>query len=362
VTPELPVGDVLSDVWREIERNAFRARNGIKYVAGAQWAPVGPTPSDDVWQQGKATLRRYRRDTPARLGPPVIAFLGLVSRAYVLDLWKGNSFVGRLMEAGFETFVLDWGEPDEEDAGNTLETYVDAYLPRAIEALGRDTGSDEVNVIGYCMGGDLALMAPAGRPDLPVRNLVTMATPVDFRHMGPLADAVRDGRIDIEDVIDETGNVPADLIENFFRIRKPTADLVQYANLWQNLWNDEYMEGHQAMGRWLREHVPMTGAAARQVVNDWLRENAFYKDALRLSGRPVSLGDIRVPTLAVIATRDDIVPEPSAAPVVDLLTGTHVETLRLDAGHASLTTGRTAAKVTVPRIIDWLADHSEELR
>lgn len=361
MTPELPVGDVLSAVRREIERNAFRARNGLKYITGGQWAPVGPTPSDTVWHQGKAQLRHYRRESPAKYGPPVLAFIGLVSRAYLFDLWKGNSFVQRLMDAGYETFVLDWGEPDEEDAGNTLETYVQGYLPRAIEALIRETVSEEINMIGYCMGGDLALMGLAAQPDLPVRSLVTMAMPVDFRHVGPLGDALRDGRIGIESVIDETGNVPASMIENFFRIRKPTAELVQYANLWQNLWNDEYMVGYQAIGRWLREQIPMPGAAARQVINHWLRENAFYNDVLRVGGRRVSLHDIRMPTLAVIANRDDIVPEPAAAPVVDVLSGTNVETLRLDAGHTSLTTGRTAAKTTAPRIIEWLIQQSEEI-
>jgi polyhydroxyalkanoate synthase subunit PhaC len=359
VTPELAPADVLSGVRREIERTAFRARNGVRYVTGAEWAPVGPTPSDVVWRQGKAHLRRYRRDGPARLGPPVVAFLGLVSRSYVLDLWKGNSFVQRLMDAGFDAFVLDWGEPDEEDADNSLETYVEVLLPRALDAVRRETGSDDVNVIGYCMGGDLAVLGLAAEPDLPVRNLVTMAMPLDFRHMGPLADALRDGRIEIDAVLDETGNVPAGVVESFFKIRKPTSDLVQYANLWQNLWNDEYMEGYQAMGRWVREQVPIAGAAARQVAEQWLRDNAFCTDSLRLGGRRVSLADIHTPTLAVIATRDDIVFERAAAPVTDLLSGTQVDVLRLDAGHASLTSGRTAAKVTVPRIIEWLADHSE---
>jgi polyhydroxyalkanoate synthase len=151
-------------------------------------------------------------------------------------------------------------------------------------------------------------------------------------------------------------------VDGFFRVRKPTADLVQYANLWQNLWNDDYLQGYQAMSRWVREHVPVAGAAARQVVENWLRENAFYTDRLRCGGRQLSLGEIRLPTLAVIATRDDIVREPAAAPIVDVLTGVRAEVLRLDAGHASLTTGRTAAKVTVPRIIEWLRAHSEELR
>jgi polyhydroxyalkanoate synthase subunit PhaC len=361
VTPDLPIGDVVEAVRREVDRNATRARNGVKYLAGAEWAPVGPTPSDVVWQEGKVQLRRYRRDGPAPLGPPVVAFLGLVSRAYIFDLWKGNSYVQRLMDAGFDAFVLDWGVPDEQDAANTMETYVEGYLPRAIRATLRETGADEVSLIGYCMGGNLALAGLAAQPDLPVRNLVTMATPVDFAHLSPLADTLRDGRIEPEAIIDETGNVSADTLGTFFRVRKPTADLVQYANLWQNLWNDDYMEGWQAMGRWTREQVPFPGAAFTQMVQQWLRDNAFLSDKLRLGGRAVSLGDIRTPTLAVIALRDEIVPEAAAAPLPELLTGAHVDVLRLDAGHASLNTGRKAAKVTVPRILEWLTAHSEEV-
>jgi polyhydroxyalkanoate synthase len=358
--PELAVGDALSAVRREIERTALRARNGIKYVRGGEWAPVGPTPSEVVWQEGKAQLRRYRRDSPARFDTPVLAFLGLVGRAYVFDLWKDNSVAQLLMDAGFDVFVLDWGEAQEEDAVNTLETYLQGYLPRAIKALLRETGARDVSVIGYCMGGNFALHGIAAQPDLPVRNLVVMATPVDFRHLGPLIDALADGKIDPESVVDRTGNVPGALVRQSFKSRKPTSDLVNYANLWQHLWRDEYMEGFQAIGRWLHDHVPVPGALFQQVVQQWIRDNGFVNDRLRLGGRRVSLGDICIPTLAVIAERDDIVPEPATAPVVDMLTGTQVELMRLDAGHASLTSGRKAVKVLLPQVFDWLARHSEE--
>jgi polyhydroxyalkanoate synthase len=73
----------------------------------------------------------------------------------------------------------------------------------------------------------------------------------------------------------------------------------------------------------------------------------------------VSLDDIRTPVLAVLCERDDLVPEPAGAPITDLLTGTRVDLLRLDAGHSSLVVGRTAARVTMPRILDWLAARSE---
>jgi polyhydroxyalkanoate synthase subunit PhaC len=355
---QLSPGGVAASIARELERNAMRTRNGIRYLTGAEWAPRAPTPSEVIWQQDQVKLRRYLGGSRA-IAPPVMAFLGLVSRAYVFDLVAGNSFVRRLLDAGFDVSVLDWGVPDESDAANTLETYVQGYLPRAIAALCEETGAQEVNLIGYCMGGDLALLALAGDPELAIRNLVAMATPVDFRHMGPIADAIIAERLEPRSFLDETGNVPPGVVGRFFKIRRPTADLVQYANLWEHLWNDQYVEGHQAMGRYLREQVAFPGAAFLQVVEDWLRGNAFMHGRLRLGGRRVSLADVRTPVLAVLCERDDLVPEPAAAPIVDLLTGTEVELIRLDAGHSSLVVGRTAARVTIPRILDWLSAHSE---
>src|SRR3954469_11528010 len=203
--PELVPTDVVASIGREIGRNAIRARNGIKYLTGAEWASPAPTPSEVIWRQGHAELRRYVGG-PGTVHPPVIAFLGLVSRAYVFDLAAGNSFVQRLLDAGFDISVLDWGVPDDSDAANTLETYVQGYLPRAVDALRQETGAEQVSAIGYCMGGDLALLALAGDPELPIRNLVAMATPVDFRHMGPIAEAIIDGRLEPRSFLNETGN------------------------------------------------------------------------------------------------------------------------------------------------------------
>src|SRR5438105_15175574 len=115
--------DVALDMRREIERNAVRLRNGIRYAVGSEWAPVSPTPKDTVWAQGKAELWRYRSES-VRFAPPVLLFIGLVSRSWILDLHPSNSFVARLRDAGFDVYVLDWGVPDASDAANTVETYV----------------------------------------------------------------------------------------------------------------------------------------------------------------------------------------------------------------------------------------------
>ena len=44
----------------------------------------------------------------------------------------GNGCVECLLKSGFDVWLLDWGVPDERDAQNRLEDYVDAYLPAGI--------------------------------------------------------------------------------------------------------------------------------------------------------------------------------------------------------------------------------------
>ncbi|HUR75188.1 MAG TPA: alpha/beta fold hydrolase [Sporichthya sp.] len=351
-------------VARELGRTAARVRNGVRYVAGTQFAPIGPTPSRVIWREGKAELRHYSGPglgPERRLRPPVVVLGGLVGRSYIFDLHEGNSFVARMLEAGFDTFVLDWGIPDADDSANTLETYLARYFPRALRAACQQAGADEVSVIGYCMGGTMALHALAGNPALPVRNLVLIATPIDFRHLGSMVDAVCEGRLDPATVLDQEGNVPAPLIAAFFSVMKPTAPVVKYANLVQNLWNEDYLRGYQALSRCFEQHAPLPGAAFVQIAEQWMRDNGFVTDLLRLNGRAAHLGDLAMPVLIVTGDRDELVPEGATAPLADLLHGTKPEVLVLQAGHASLTTGRTAAKHTVPRILDWLADHSDSL-
>ena len=45
------------------------------------------------------------------------------------------------MDEGFDVYMLDWGVPDERDAENDFETYVDEYLPRAVEAVRARAGA-----------------------------------------------------------------------------------------------------------------------------------------------------------------------------------------------------------------------------
>jgi polyhydroxyalkanoate synthase len=351
---------VVGRIRREAERNALRARNGIKVAAGLDQVPVGATPKDVVWTRDRCSLWRYRSDRVA-YSPPLFITFSLISRSYILDLHPGNSFVEHLRDAGFDVFLLDFGVTDERDAQNTLEDYVDGYLPAAMQRALDVAGADDLNLLGYCFGGDLTLLTVARHPEIPVRSLTTIATPTDFTKMGLMSEAVRPGNIEVDELLDETGNVPPNVIRQAFRVLKPTADLAKYANLLQNLDSDSYLVAHRTMTQWTNDHIPFAGAAAKQTVDMFIRRNGFMTDDVQLGGDPVHLADITCPFLNVVAERDHIVPIESAAPLIDLVGSEQKEELRLHAGHIGLAVGKTAAKVTIPTIIEFLQRRSDKL-
>ena len=76
-------------------------------------------------------------------------------------------------------------------------------------------------------------------------------------------------------MIDDTGLVPASAMDEGFQSLKPTDQLVQRVTLFQNLWNDELLEGFLAMNHWARDQVAFPGAAFPQTVDVLIRRNAL---------------------------------------------------------------------------------------
>ena len=143
--------------------------------------------------------------------------------------------------------------------------------------------------MGYCFGGDLALLTAAtGADELPIRNVVALTTPCDFRSIGFLADMFLEGRLDADDIIDDTGLVPAAAMDAGFQSIKPTDQLVQPLNLWDQLWNADRTENFLALYCWTRDQIPFPGALFRQTIEMLVRDNALASGELPLAGRNAS--------------------------------------------------------------------------
>ncbi|HNP03130.1 MAG TPA: alpha/beta fold hydrolase, partial [Agitococcus sp.] len=115
-------------------------------------------------------VRRRRFAIPIVMVPPLGVF------AWIFDLLADRSLVRYFLAHGFEVYLIDWGKPTTDHADLSLENYVNDWFPKALAAIRQHSDSDEVSLLGYCMGGLLALMYLASHPeDDKVTNLITIA-------------------------------------------------------------------------------------------------------------------------------------------------------------------------------------------
>jgi len=342
-------GELLDRIRRDAERNALRARNGIRRVGHAVLPRPEGTARELAWSDGRARLWRHRGD-----GPPVLLVASLIGGPAVLDLAPGDSLVARLAQEGYAVHVLEWTEADASHAGETLETYVDGHLPAALAAAG---GGAAAHVVGYAFGGVLALLHAAHHPGAPLRTLTTIAAPVDFTGWPVWQHLAREVRRSPTAVVDTTGNVPASVMREAFRQVKPAGAGRDYAVLLAELETDDHEAAYRALTAWADQHVPFPGAAARQTLAQLVDANGLVDGGVTLGGDTVRLADVRVPALTVLAEHDNVVPAAVTEVLPDLLGSAERELLRVDGGHVALVAGPTAAVVTVPRLLAFLRRH-----
>lgn len=358
MTPSVSPFDAARAIKREVARTQLRARNGMELIARRPPPQISMTPKDEVWSLGKARLWRYQ-NPDVRHAPPVLLFLGLVGDSAIFDLHPGNSWAERLVDAGFDVFLFDWGKPEPDEAEHTLDTYVSGYFLPALNAVRRIAQADEVSFGAYCMGAFMALLLLGSRDDVPARNLVLFTPPCDLAQSPRFIRNFREGRLHAADAIDDTtGLVPESAIRGMFRLLHPTADIVQYVTLWEHLWRNDYIQAHRAVNHWAWSHRAMAGAAFTELITQYVQDNALMTDSAQLGARPVRLRTITTPTLVIVAERDEFVPPASSEALAERLGGDDVEILRVPGGHAGALMGSVARKRTMPGVLAWLERHS----
>jgi polyhydroxyalkanoate synthase subunit PhaC len=356
VTTTEESADLASRLGRELQRAKVRARNGVRYLNGSAAGKVGASPKSVVWRRDNVVLYRYDQGVNAGT-TPILLVHSLVTKPYVFDLRPGSSLVEDFLQAGQDVFLLDWGSPEPVDAHNGIDTYTNEYIAQAVLAVEKAAQVPDVAILGYCLGAVLTVLAVAGNQQLPVSKLVLLATPIKLRDLSPFTKMIAEGRLFADDLVDETGNVPASVVKESQRVVKPTMPLTTYSSLWQSLSDDEALAAHSAIVGWTSDHVPFPGKAFRELANDFIRDGAPLDGTAPVGGRVVDLADVRCAVLSVVGTRDISVPADASGPLADLLCNADFETLELPAGHAGLFVGRQARTRCTPSIVQWLTDH-----
>ena len=320
-------------------------------------APVGTTPADVVLRENKWKLLRYRRPagSPPPRETPVLLVPSLINRHYVMDLLPDRSMAADLVARGHDVYCIDWGTPEDEDRFVTFDDVCDRYLGRAIRHVASTSPRGKAHLLGYCLGGTLAVIHAAARPEH-VASLLLLAAPVRFKNEGSLLEAwTQSPTFGVRPVVEAFGNVPWQLMQSAFHMLRPTLNLSKLVHLLDRAESGEFLDGFFALETWGNDNVSFPGACFERYIEELYRQDLLARGEFRLSGRPVKLGAITCPVMAVTFEHDNIVPAASASCALDMVSSTDKVHLHLPGGHVGAVVSRGAQRSLWPKLSEFFA-------
>jgi polyhydroxyalkanoate synthase len=273
-----------------------------------------------VWQDGAIRLLDYGAAMSG--APAVLVVPSLVNRGFVLDLSAERSLMRYLAQNGVRPLLVDWGKPGPVEASFTLTDYIAGPLEAALD-YALELGRGPVGVIGYCMGGLLAL-ALALRRQSDIAQLSLLATPWDFHADHALARRVAAALPWLNLVTDAFGAMPVDLVQSLFYALDPYLVTRKFEALADSDAATETFSAFVALEDWINDGVVLAAAVARECLAGWYAANTPARLAWRVAGRVVDPSALQRPALVVVPAQDRIVPPASARALACALPGARI--------------------------------------
>jgi polyhydroxyalkanoate synthase len=231
-------------------------------------------------------------------------------------------------------FVVSWKNPDASMEELGFEDYARMGLLETSDAVREITGSDTLNVMGYCIGGTLLAMVLAWlakHGDTRFEAATFIVSLQDFSRVGDTAVFMGEPEVElIERQMMARGYLDAREMSNMFNLLRAN-DLI-----WSNVVNN-YLMGQRPAAfdllYWNADGTRMTRAAhSFYLRNTYVENRLMQPGGVTLAGVPLDLRDIRLPVYAVGAERDHIVPWDAAWQVTRLVGG-EVRFVLANSGH-----------------------------
>jgi len=288
---------------------------------------IATTEGQVVFRNDLFELIQYTPLTETVYERPYLMVPPCINKFYILDLQPDNSVVRYMVEQGHTVFLVSWKNPDATMSKVTWDDYVGDGVIKAIEVVKDIGGTDQINVLGFCVGGTLtstALAVLAARKKDYVASLTLLTTLLDFSDSGILDVFIDEGMVKLrESTIGGEGGhfgMMSGLdLGNTFSFLRPN-DLV---------WNyvvENYLKGNSPppfdLLYWNGDSTNLPGPMYCWYLRHTYLQNELIKPGkLTVCGEKVDLGKITVPTYIYASHDDHIVPWKSAYQSTQILKG-----------------------------------------
>lgn len=325
-----------------------------------------PPPAEAQIQVGEGRtipVQHERHAVPLVLVPP----LGVTTEAF--DLMPHRSLVRYLAARGFHVYLIDWGKPERRHAELSLKDYADDMFGTALREVRKHSGVRTLSLMGWCMGGLLSLMHLGLSRDRNIRNLITVASPIDMRGGGIVARAAT------------ALNRPAQLIRKFtgwrlhnldpaklhspgwlttlgFKLTDPVGSLTTYWDLLTRLWDREFVESHSTTADYLNHMLLYPGGVIQDMVIRMAVDNQMAAGRIDIRGRIADLGTVTSNLLVFAGASDTLVPASIAQRSLEIVASTDKQFHVVPGGHMGVILGSRAMEFVWEPSVQWLATRS----
>ncbi|HZZ10925.1 MAG TPA: class I poly(R)-hydroxyalkanoic acid synthase [Paraburkholderia sp.] len=315
------VMNLLSD----LQRGKISQTDESGFVVGENLAN---TEGSVVFENELIQLIQYKPRTATVRERPLLIVPPCINKFYILDLQPENSLVAHALDSGHQVFLISWRNADASVAHKTWDDYIGEGVMKAIETVIEISGREQINTLGFCVGGTMlatALAVAAARGEHPAASMTLLTAMLDFTDTGVLDIFVDEAHVQMrEQSIGGMKGAAAGLMRglefaNTFSFLRPN-DLV---------WNyvvDNYLKGRTPVPfdllYWNSDSTSLPGPMYVWYLRNTYLENKLREPgALTTCGVPVDLTKIDVPTFIYGSREDHIVPWESAYASAPLLAG-----------------------------------------
>src|SRR5215203_293462 len=266
---------------------------------------LATTPGKVVYRNRLMELIQYEPQTEKVYEIPIVFIPPWINKYYIVDLRPENSFIRYLVEQGFQVFMISWKSADASYADTKFEDYMKLGPLEAADVARQITGADQVNPIGYCIGGTLLgitlayLAADEGDEKREAFGApIFLTAMLDFSEVGDQSVFIDEPRVEfMEMVMKELGYLPDQHLKNMFNLLQPTQ------LIWTNIVTN-YLMGQKPpafdMLYWNSDGTRQPrDAHSWYIRNTYVENNLVEPGKVEFGGRPIDLGKISGDTYAV---------------------------------------------------------------
>lgn len=270
---------------------------------------VAITPGKIVFSNHLIELIQYEPQTEKVYREPILILPAWIMKYYILDLSPQNSLVKWLVSKGHTVFMISWRNPDKNDRDLGMDDYYRMGAMAAIDHVSHIIPHTGIHMMGYCLGGTLAMITAAAMArdhDKRLKSLTLVAAQGDFTEAGELMLFITDSEVSfLKNLMWEQGYLDTKQMAGSFQMLR-TYDLI-----WSKM-VDDYMTGKERgmidLLAWNADATRMPYKMHSEYLSKLFLKNHFAEGHYKVEGELVAPKNIHMPIFAVSTETDHVAP------------------------------------------------------